>query len=106
MKRLIVLLSILLTIPAFAGAATVADLEKQLNELRAEIEELSERIPDGLVLQRFTQLQADNRHRQAFGDIVEIAAKLRVFGWAGRVVVDRDAGSMEVHKTKHLSRSH
>jgi hypothetical protein len=43
MKRLIVLLSILLTIPAFAGAATVADLEKQLNELRAEIEELSER---------------------------------------------------------------
>ncbi len=44
MKRVIVLLlSILLTIPAFAGAATVADLEKQLDELKAEIAELSER---------------------------------------------------------------
>jgi hypothetical protein len=44
MKRFIVLaLSILLTIPAFAGAATVADLEQQLKDLKAEIEELSER---------------------------------------------------------------
>ncbi|MBE0501145.1 MAG: DUF3373 domain-containing protein, partial [Desulfuromonadales bacterium] len=44
MKRLIVLLlSILLTLPVFAGAATVADLEKQLDELKAELQELSAR---------------------------------------------------------------
>jgi len=44
MKRLIVLLlSILLILPAFAGAATVADLEKQLEELKADIYELSDR---------------------------------------------------------------
>jgi hypothetical protein len=44
MKRLIVLLlSILLILPAFAGAATVADLEKQLEELKSDIYELSDR---------------------------------------------------------------
>ena len=44
MKKLIVLLvSIMLALPAFAGAATVADLEEQINALSAELEELSER---------------------------------------------------------------
>ena len=40
MKKIIVLLlSIALTIPAFAGAATVADLEEQIKALSVELEE-------------------------------------------------------------------